>query len=128
MSFDLEGKESPEMYLKTVYTLWKEKGYCRPVDIARRLGVSKSSVSVALSKLKQEDCLAINEDGMVLLTRDGWNRADMVSDKFRFWVKHLQELGLDSDLAQTEACRLEHAMSDEAYLKVTRQNKSLFCS
>ncbi len=33
---DLEGRESPEMYLKTIYLIWKEKGYCRAVDIARR--------------------------------------------------------------------------------------------
>ncbi len=124
MPSDLEGKESPEMYLKTIYALWKEKGYCRSVDIARRLGVSKPSVSVAINKLKQENCLTINEDGMILLTEAGRERAEIVSDKFNFWVKLLQELGLDPDLAQVEACRLEHAMSDEAFLKVTSQKNS----
>ncbi len=118
MASDLEGRESPEMYLKTIYALWKEKGYCRSVDIARRLDVSRPSVSVAVNKLKQENCLMINEDGMIILTEDGRNRAEIVSDKFCFWVALLEKLGMDPDLAQVEACRLEHAMSDEAFRQV----------
>ncbi len=118
MPSDLEGRESPEMYLKTIYSLWKEKGYCRSVDIARQLKVSRPSVSVAVNKLKQENCLTINEDGMILLTEGGRERAEIVSDKFCFWVKLLEKLGMDSDMAQVEACRLEHAMSDDAFLQV----------
>ncbi len=120
---ELEGRESPEMYLKTIYLLWKEKGYCRSVDIARSLDLSRPSVSVAVNKLKQEDCLTVNEDGMILLTERGRERAEIVSDKFRFWVNLLEKLGMDSDLAQIEACKLEHAMSDEAFLQV--QDSSL---
>ncbi len=45
---DIEGQESPEMYLKTIYLIHKEEGRCRSVDIANRLGVSKPSVSVAV--------------------------------------------------------------------------------
>ncbi len=115
---DLEGRESPEMYLKTIYSLWKEKGYCRSVDIARRLDISRPSVSVAVNKLKQEECLTVNEDGMIILTERGRERAEIVSDKFRFWVDLLEKLGMDPDMAQVEACKLEHAMSDEAFKQV----------
>ncbi len=115
---DIEGRESPEMYLKTIYSLWKEKGYCRSVDIARRLDISRPSVSVAVNKLRQEECLTVNEDGMIILTERGRERAEIVSDKFRFWVDLLEKLGMDSGMAQTEACKLEHAMSDEAFMQI----------
>ncbi len=115
---DLEGRESPEMYLKTIYLIWKEKGYCRAVDIARRLDISKPSVSAAVNKLRQEDCLTVNEDGMILLTERGRERAEIVSDKFRFWVDFLERLGIDPDMAQIEACKFEHAISDEAFLQI----------
>ncbi len=115
---DLEGRESPEMYLKTIYSLWKEKGYCRSVDIARRLNISRPSVSVAVNKLRQEECLNVNEDGMIILTERGRERAEIVSDKFRFWVDLLEKLGMEPNMAQTEACKLEHAMSDEAFKQI----------
>ncbi len=118
---DLEGRESPEMYLKTIYSLWKEKGYCRSIDIARRMHVSKPSVSVAISKLGQEECLTVNEDGMILLTERGRERAEIVSDKFRFWVDLLEQLGIDPDLAQVEACKFEHAISDEAFRQIKQK-------
>ncbi len=115
---EIEGRESPEMYLKTIYSLWKEKGYCRSVDIANNLGISRPSVSVAVNKLKQEECLTVNEDGMLILTDRGRERAEIVSDKFRFWVNLLEKLGMDPDMAQVEACKFEHAMSDEAFKQV----------
>ncbi len=115
---EIEGRESPEMYLKTIYSLWKEKGYCRSVDVARSLDISKSSVSVAINKLKKEDCLTVNEDGMIILTERGRERAEIVSDKFNFWVDVLEKLGMDPEMAQVEACKFEHAMSDEAFLQV----------
>ncbi len=121
---EIEGHESPEMYLKAIYTIWQEKGYCRSVDIARHLDISKPSVSVAVNKLRKEDCLTINEDGMVALTEKGRERAQIVSEKFSFWVDLLEKLGMDPDMAQIEACKFEHAMSDEAFNQVKPKENS----
>ena len=46
--------ESAEDYLKAVLALEREHGYVRAVDVAGRLGVSKASVSKALSKLERQ--------------------------------------------------------------------------
>ncbi len=115
---DIEGQESPEMYLKTIYLIHKEEGRCRSVDIANRLGVSKPSVSVAVRKLENEQFLQISEDGLIALTEEGLDRAKITYDKYCFWIDFFENLGFTPQEADEEACRFEHSMSDEAFLKM----------
>ncbi len=121
---NIEGKESPEMYLKTIYLINQEKNYCRHVDVANWLGVSKSSVSVAVNKLKKDGFLQINEDGMIILTAAGQKRARLVYDKFCFCMDILKKAGIDTDTAKSEACKFEHCLSDNAFsqIKLTLQS------
>ncbi len=115
---NIAGKESPEMYLKAIYLIHQEKNYCRHVDISNKLDVSKSSVSVAISKLEKEEFLKINEDGMILLTAAGQERAKIVYEKFCFWTNFLQNVGIDKETAQKEACKVEHVLSDDAFAQI----------
>ena len=43
--------QSTEDYLEAILMIKQEKGYCRSIDIAKRLDFKKSSVSIAISKL-----------------------------------------------------------------------------
>ncbi len=115
---DIEGQESPEMYLKTIYLIQQDTGKCRSVDISNRLGVSKPSVSVAVRKLENEQFLEIHEGGLITLTREGLDRAKITYDKYCFWIDFFEKLGFTSQEADEEACRFEHSMSDEAFLKM----------
>ncbi len=115
---DIKGRESPEMYLKAIYLVTKEKGYCRNIDVANQLGVSKPSVTVALGNLKKEDFLKIDDNGMIILTEKGQERAQMVYDKYCFWIETFEKFGLDPVTAESEACKVEHALSDEAFLQI----------
>ncbi len=115
---EIEGHESPEMYLKAIYLIRKEKNYCRHIDVAHRLGVTSASVSVAVNNLREEDCVTVDEDGMIVLTEKGLARAQMVYDKFCFWKDVLEKFGVDPQTAEDEACKFEHALSDEAFLQI----------
>ncbi len=115
---DIAGRESPEMYLKAIYLENKEKGSCRSVDVANRLGFSKPSVSVAINNLQKEGFLEIGDGGMITLTDKGQERAQMVYDKYCFWIDVLEKYGLDPEEAENEACEIEHALSDEAFLQI----------
>ncbi len=117
---DVEGRESPEMYLKAIYLENKENGRCRSVDVANRLGLSKPSVSVAINNLKKESFLEIGSGGRISLTDKGQERAQMVYDKFCFWQDVLEKYGLDPEEAENEACKIEHALSDEAFLQIKK--------
>ncbi len=121
---DIKGRESPEMYLKEIYLIRKRKGYCRHIDLANQLKVSKPSVTAAVGLLLKENFVGIDEDGMIVLTEKGTERAEMICEKFRFWENILKILGLDSKSAENEACKMEHALSDEAFLQI-KQNASL---
>ena len=46
--------KSSEDYLESILRIIKEKGACRPTDIAELMNFSKPSVSVALKKLEEE--------------------------------------------------------------------------
>ena len=55
--------ESGEMYLETILVLLKDRPHVRSIDVAEHMGYSKPSISRAMGKLKQDDCITIDEDG-----------------------------------------------------------------
>ncbi len=115
---NIEGQESPEMYLKNIYLITQEKGSCRSVDIANRMEVSKPGVSIAVRKLEKEGFLNIGDDGMISLTETGQERAEITYEKYCFWKKFFKEHGISAEQADAEACRFEHSMSDEVFFEL----------
>lgn len=86
----------------------------RSVDIATRLGVSKASVNKAVSVLKAQGFVDQSHYGRIRLTDQGraaggavWRRHQMLRT---FLVR---ELGVAFDRADTEACQMEHALSED---------------
>lgn len=61
---EMRHNESQEDYLKGIYVVTQRKGYCRSVDLAEELGYSKASVSVAVSKMREENLLRENKKVM----------------------------------------------------------------
>ena len=62
--------KSSEDYLEAILAIRRERGFCRNVDIAERLGVSKASVTKALGNLARRG-LAEVVDRDVRLTAAG---------------------------------------------------------
>ena len=106
---------SGEDYLEAVLVLEKEKGMVRSVDVARHMEVSKPSVSHAVTTLKEGGFLTKDDDFFLHLTDLGREVAEQTYEKHRFFTDLLTEAGVDPALAERDACRMEHVISQESF-------------
>lgn len=110
-------RTSGEDYLEAILVLQKEKREVRPTDLAEYLGVSKPSVSRAVSLLRQGGFL--KPDGAFLeFTAEGRDVAEKTYEKHCFFKAKLMEAGIDEQTAEREACQMEHALSEESFAKL----------
>ena len=108
-------QESGEMYLETIYVLQKEKGYVRSVDVAEHMGYSKPSVSRAMGLLKTAKLIEIAPDGAISLTQAGVAVAEKIYERHTLLTQLLIALGVSAEIAAEDACKMEHAISDESF-------------
>ena len=114
--------ESGEDYLEAILRLSLEHPVVRSIDIARALGFSKPSVSLAMKKLREGGYIKKSEEGYITLTDKGRSIAEKIYARHRFFAKHLAETGIDPQTAESEACRIEHVISEESFQKLVKAN------
>ncbi len=108
--------KSSEDYLERIYVLKKENKTLRAIDLAKDLGFSKPSVSVALKKLKANNFITVcDETGNIELTKRGLELASYVYEKHEIISTCLMMLGVSSTTALEDACKIEHDLSDESF-------------
>lgn len=103
--------------------LQKEKGSVRSIDIANKLSFSKASVSVAMKNLRENGYISIDDGGNISLLAKGREIAEKVLEKHEVLMAILIELGVDPQTASEDACRIEHAMSDETFTAIRKHHK-----
>ena len=108
-------QESGEMYLETIYVLLKENGHVRSVDVAEHMGYSKPSISRAMGLLKKGGFIEIAPDGAITLTKSGIAVAEKIYERHTLLSRLLISMGVSRETAAEDACRLEHAISDESF-------------
>lgn len=106
-----------EDYLECLVRIEQEEGAedgVRSVDVAKRLNVSKASVNKAVAALKAQGLVDQSHYGKVILTDQGREVGTAV------WYRHrlirtflVRELGVDFERADSEACMMEHALSED---------------
>ncbi|MBE5831625.1 MAG: metal-dependent transcriptional regulator [Butyrivibrio sp.] len=108
--------ESGEDYIETIYLLKKKKGMVRSIDVANELNFSRPSVSRAVGLLKDDGLLTVEDDGELVLTELGLKKAKSVYEKHTNLTKFLMlTAGVNEDIAETDACRIEHIISPETF-------------
>lgn len=108
--------ESGEDYIETIYLLKKKKGSVRSIDVANELNFSRPSVSRAVGILKEDGLLTVEADGELVLTEMGLKKAKSVYEKHTNLTKFLMlTAGVNEDIAETDACRIEHIISPETF-------------
>ena len=108
--------ESGENYLETILVLTKRNGSVRSIDIAEEMNFTKASVSRAMSILKRDNYIIMEPDGRILLTKDGQKKAAAVYDRHVTHTRFINEvLGVDEEIAEKDACRIEHIISPETF-------------
>lgn len=115
-----EVSASAEDYLKAILLLRRRSGYVRSVDLAEYLGYSKPSISHAVALLEEGGYLIREKSGNLLLTEAGNRIAELTYEKHCFFKDQLLDAGVEQNLAEREACRMEHAVSEESFEKLKR--------
>lgn len=108
-------QESGEMYLESIYVLSQKSGQVRSVDVGEYLGYSKPSVSRAVGLLKSGGYLLMDKDGSLSLTETGLEIAKKIYERHTLITRLLIRLGVSSEIAANDACKIEHAISDESF-------------
>ena len=109
---------SGEDYLEAVLILQKKQGMVRSIDLARHMGFSKPSISHAVGVLRDGGFLTMDEDGFLHLTEDGREVAEKIYERHQFFTEQLVAVGVDRETAERDACRIEHAISEETFQKL----------
>lgn len=107
-----------EDYLEAVLVLQKEKGMVRSIDLARHMGFSKPSISHAVGVLRDGGFLTMDGDGFLHLTDTGREVAEKIYERHQFFTEQLVSMGVDRMIAEQDACRIEHIISDESFQKL----------
>lgn len=110
---------SHEDYLEAIVMLGgSQTQSVRSVDIAAKMGVSKASVSKAVTSLKNSGMLEQPYYGDITLTDDGYAYGCAVLKRHEMLTRFSTEkVGLSKQVAEEEACQMEHAISDESFQK-----------
>ncbi len=111
--------ESGEDYLETIYLLSKKKDFVRSIDIATELNYSKASISRAMKLLREAGLITMAEDGQIKLTKAGLQKATDVYSRHTLLTDFFTgELGVNEVTAEKDACRIEHVISEETFLRL----------
>ena len=109
---------SGEDYLETILVLQKKLGMVRSVDVARHMEVSKPSVCHAVATLRDGGFLTMDEDHFLYLTDVGREVAEKIYERHCFFTEKLIAAGVDPQIAEADACRIEHVISQESFQKI----------
>ena len=112
---DAEGlgmNESREDYIKTIYALKSRMKIVRSVDIANEMGYTRPSVSRATTTLREKGLITMDGKTGINLTKKGLEVARRIYEKHELLKNFLlQTTGTDERVAEEEACRMEHFVS-----------------
>lgn len=103
-----------EEYLEAIFKLNESEGPVKPSRLASSLGISQASVTEMVRRLTEQDLASKDEDNSIRLTEKGRRTALKVVRRHRLAERFLTDiLGFSWDTVHDQACRLEHAMSQE---------------
>ncbi len=107
--------ESAENYLEAILMLSKRLPVVRSVDVANELGFKKSSVSIAMKNLRDKEHITVSDAGYITLTESGLVIAEMIFERHELISSWLIKLGVSKETALEDACKVEHALSQESF-------------
>lgn len=111
----MKSYESEEMYLETILVLKERMSSVHSINIAEELSYSRPSVSRAVNLLQKKGYIEIDKGGEISFTKEGLVRAKNIYERHQVVTKLLGMLGADKELAEDNACRIEHVISEELF-------------
>lgn len=107
--------EAAENYLEAILILGQEQSEVRSVDICNFFGFAKSTVSVAMKKLREKGLILMDESGYIHLTESGQKIAQKIYERHIIIAELFMQLGVSKEKALEDACKVEHDLSEETF-------------
>ncbi|MDU1324509.1 MAG: metal-dependent transcriptional regulator [Clostridiales bacterium] len=107
--------ESVEDYLEAILVLKEKNGMVRSIDVVHHMNYSKPSISRAMSRLRENGYITMDQEGWLGLTDAGREIAERIYERHRLLTEWLTALGVDPEVAREDACRMEHDISAETF-------------
>ena len=105
--------ESIEMYLETIHILSKKQSNVKSIDVANELNYARASVSRAMKLMLEKEYITMDSKKNVFLTDKGLEIANRIYDRHVTLTNLLESLGVNKDIAEEDACKIEHVISNE---------------
>ena len=110
--------ESGEMYLESIFVLKNSIEKVHATDVANFLQYSKPRVARALGILRDSNLIVVGKDGAIDFTDEGLQYANSIYEKHKVLTRFLCKMGVSESVAEKDACRMEHVISEETFLKI----------
>ena len=117
--------ESAEDYLEKILMLSEPRSVVRSIDIANAMGYSKPSISIAMKKLRENGYIVMDEDNFIHLTEKGSAIATRIYNRHKILREFFMKLGVPADIAERDACKVEHDLSPECFSALKAHAESL---
>lgn len=111
----MQTNESMENYLEAILMLGKKLPVVRSVDIAEHMNFKKPSVSIAMKNLREKKYIEMSSSGYITLTPAGKKIAETIYERHDTLSSWLISLGVPSEIALEDACKMEHVVSPESF-------------
>ncbi len=116
--------ESGENYLEAILMISERKKDVHAIDVVNELKFSKPSVSIMLKKLRDNGYIIIDENNHLHLTDEGMKIATKIYERHKILTAILKELGVSDEIAEEDACKIEHDLSDVTWDAVRKYYKN----
>jgi DtxR family transcriptional regulator, Mn-dependent transcriptional regulator len=101
-------------YLLTIHKLKETKGYARVTDIAKDMGLTKGSVSTALTGLKKKDLVTEDDSKFLSLSDKGHEEVHSILTSRTLLYYFLKDiLKVEDEIAHKDSCLMEHLLSQD---------------
>ena len=110
-----------EDYLECIYNFIQTKDNVKAIDIARKMNVSRASVTDALGRLVEKEYIRHERYGKIILLEKGIEKSKEIIDKHNTLTKFFEDiLKLSKEEASENACRIEHVITENAFIQLKR--------
>ena len=119
---------SAENYLETIFMLGQNGKRVRSINIVHELEYAKPSVSLAMKNLRASGHITMDDDGYITLTESGYGIAKSMYDRHTLISDWLISLGVDRAIAVSDACKMEHDMSEQSFIAIKNHIEEWKCN
>jgi DtxR family Mn-dependent transcriptional regulator len=109
-----------EDYLKAIYGLMMEKGQATTGDISSRLNIKPASATEMIQKLDKFGFVEYEKYRGISLTPKGEKIGKSIRKRHDILSKFLMLLGIDEDIADRDACKIEHDIDSATLNRLTK--------